>query len=103
METFIFLALLTLLLAAVAPGLYLLGKRVAARPAQLEIWRVMQRIGLSPADAVGEEPRGMALALRRCTLCPGVDACQEWLASGSRKGLEEFCPNASYFKKLERR
>ena len=103
METFIFLSLLALLLAAVVPGLYLLGKRMAARPAQLEIWRVMQRIGLSPADAAGEEPRSMALALRRCTLCPGVDSCHEWLAAGSREGLEHFCPNASYFKKLERR
>ncbi|HSA91277.1 MAG TPA: DUF6455 family protein [Burkholderiales bacterium] len=103
METFIFLTLLTLLLAAVAPGLYLLGKRVAARPAHLEIWRVMHRLGLSPGEVEGEEARGMALALRRCTLCPGVDACQEWLASSSRAGLENFCPNASYFKTLERR
>jgi hypothetical protein len=103
METFIFLALLALLLAAVAPGVYLLGKRIAARPAHLEIWRVMHRLGLSPGEVTGEEPRGMALALRRCTLCPGVDACQEWLASGSRAGLEQFCPNASYFKKLEHR
>jgi hypothetical protein len=103
METFIFLALLGLLLAAVAPGVYLLGKRMAARPAHLEIWRVMHRLGLSPGDVAAEESRGMALALRRCTLCPGVDACQEWLASGSRAGLEQFCPNASYFRKLERR
>ena len=101
METFIFLALFALLLAAVAPGFYLLGKRMAARPAHLEIWRVMHRLGLSPGDAANEEPRNMALALRRCTLCPGVDACQEWLASGSREGLEQFCPNASYFKKLK--
>lgn len=103
METSIFLASLALLLAAVAPGLYLLGKRLAARHADLEIWPVMHRLGLSPGDIDGEEPRGMALALRRCTLCPGVDACQEWLASGSRAGLENFCPNASYFKKLGRR
>ena len=102
METFIFLALLALLLAAVAPGLYVLSKRMAARPAQLEIWRAMHRLGLTPAEAAGEEPRNLALALRRCTLCPSVDACQEWLAAGSREGLERFCPNASYLKKLER-
>ncbi len=102
METFIFLGLFALLLAAVAPGLYLLSKRMAARPAQLEIWRAMQHVGLSPAEASAEEPRSLALALRRCTLCPSVDACHEWLASGSRKGLERFCPNATYFEKLER-
>jgi hypothetical protein len=32
-----------------------------------------------------------------------VDACHEWLASGSREGLDRFCPNVAYFKKLERR
>lgn len=103
METFIFLALFVLLLAAVAPGLYLLSKRMAARPAQLEIWRAMQRLGLTPGEAAVDEPRSLALSLRRCTLCPSVDACHEWLASGSREGLERFCPNASYFRKLERR
>jgi hypothetical protein len=101
METFIFLALLALLLAAVAPGLYLLSKRMAARPGQLEIWRAMNRLGLTPAEAATDEPRSLALALRRCTLCPSVDACQEWLASNSREGLERFCPNAAYFRKVQ--
>jgi hypothetical protein len=103
METFIFLALLALLLAAVAPGLYVLSKRMAARPGQLEIWRAMHRLGLTPAEAATEEPRSLAHALRRCTLCPSVDACHEWLASDAREGLERFCPNAAYFKKVQRR
>jgi hypothetical protein len=103
METFIFLALFALLLAAVLPALYALSRRMSARPGQLEIWQVIQRLGLTPARALEDEPRNMAVAIRRCTLCPGVDACQEWLASGSREGLEHFCPNASYFRKLERR
>ena len=102
METFIFLALFTVLLAAVLPALYALARRMSARPGELEIFRVMHRMGLSPLDAASEEPRGMALALRRCALCPGVDACHEWLASSSREGLDRFCPNAPYFRKLER-
>jgi Family of unknown function (DUF6455) len=103
METFIFVALFVLLLAAVVPALYALGRRMAARPGELEIWRVMHRLGLAPAQAAADEPRGMAFALRRCTLCPRVDACHEWLASSSRAGLERFCPNAAYFRKLEER
>ncbi|HEU4352871.1 MAG TPA: DUF6455 family protein [Burkholderiales bacterium] len=103
METFIFLSLFALLLAAVAPGLYLLSKRMTARPGELEIWRAMNRLGLTPAEAASEQPRSLAVALRRCTLCPSVDACHEWLAAGSREGLERFCPNASYFRKIERR
>jgi hypothetical protein len=102
METYIFLALFALLLAVVLPALYSLTRRISARPGQLEIWRVMQRLGLRPAQAVEGEPRNMALAIRRCTLCPGIDACQQWLASGSREGLEHFCPNAAYLRKLER-
>jgi hypothetical protein len=102
METFIFLALFALLLAAVAPGLYVLSKRMAVRPAQLEIWRAMHRLGLSSADSAGEDPRNLALALRRCTLCPSVGTCHEWLSSGSREGLEQFCPNAAYLRKLGR-
>jgi hypothetical protein len=102
METFIFFALFILLLAAVAPVLYVLGRRMAARPGQLEIWRVMHRVGLSPAEAAAQESRGLAYAVRRCTLCPSVDACREWLASGSREGLERFCPNASLIERLIR-
>lgn len=102
METYIFLALFGLLLAVVLPALYALSRRISARSGQLEFWRVMQRLGLRPAQAVEDEPRNMALAIRRCTLCPGVDACHEWLASGSREGLEQFCPNAAYLRKLER-
>jgi hypothetical protein len=102
METLIYLALFILLLAAVAPALYVLGRRMAARPGQLEIWRVMHRVGLAPAQVAAEESRGLAYALRRCTLCPSVDACHEWLDSGSREGLERFCPNASLIERLTR-
>ncbi|HEX5768222.1 MAG TPA: DUF6455 family protein [Burkholderiales bacterium] len=103
METFIFLALFGLLVAAVLPALYALNRRMSARSGELEIWKVMHRAGVSPADAAAEQPRALAAALRRCALCPSVDACHEWLASSSRAGLERFCPNAAYFRKLEER
>jgi hypothetical protein len=101
METFLILALLVVLIAAIAPSLYALRKRFSAGPGQLELWRTMSRLGLSSADAA-EEPRNLALAMRRCTLCPAVDACHEWLAAGRREGLDGFCPNASYLRRLER-
>lgn len=101
METLLVLTLLLLLVAATAPGLYALRKRLSAGAGELEIWRAMSRLGLSPADAA-EEPRNLALAMRRCTLCPTVDTCHEWLASGRREGLGAFCPNAAYLRKLER-
>lgn len=100
METLVILVLLLLLLAAAAPALYTLRARFFARAAQLELWRMMQRRGLSPADAA-EEPKNLALAIRRCTLCPSLSECHAWLDSGAREGAEAFCPNASYLRKLE--
>jgi hypothetical protein len=100
METILILALLAMLLAAVAPGVYALRRRMASGTGELEFWRVLHRRGLSVADA--PDPRNLALALRRCTLCPSVEACHEWLECGARQGLEGFCPNATYLRKLER-
>src|SRR5687768_17077762 len=101
METIPFLALLLILVAAAAPGLYAMRKRMSGGGGQLELWRVMHRRGLSITDAAGQ-PHSLALGIRRCTLCPSVEACNDWLASGAREGLEHFCPNAEYLHKLER-
>jgi hypothetical protein len=100
-ESLSILVFLALLLAAAAPALYLLTKRMANGERRLELWRVLARRGLSPTDATGE-PRSLAFALRRCALCPSVDACNRWLAREEPKPLEDFCPNAEYFRKLER-
>jgi hypothetical protein len=101
METVLIFIVLLMLVAAVAPGLYALRTRMIADSGQLEIWRVMQRRGLSIADAA-EEPKNLALAMRRCTLCPSLDRCHEWLASDAKEGLEDFCPNGRYLGRLER-
>ena len=101
METILILALLLMLVAAVAPAAYALRARMAMGRGELEFWRVLHRRGLSAAQAA-EEPRNIAVALRRCALCPSVGTCREWLESGARKGLEDFCPNAAYMRKLER-
>jgi len=101
METILILALLLMLVAAMAPGVYALRRRMAVGSGELEFWRVLHRRGLSAADTA-EDPRNTAVALRRCTLCPSVGTCHEWLDSGARQGLETFCPNATYLRKLER-
>lgn len=101
METALIAGMFLVLLAAVAPGLYALRKRMAMEGGQLEFWRVLQRRGLGPEDAE-DDPRSLGMAIRRCTLCPSVDVCGDWLASGAREGLEDFCPNAEYLRRLER-
>jgi hypothetical protein len=102
MESVVILGLLLLLIAAVAPGLYALRKRMVAGEGRLQLWRVLQRRGLDATDTAADG-RALAVAVRRCTLCPRVDDCEDWLAAGKREGLESFCPNATYVERLERR
>jgi hypothetical protein len=101
MESLPVLAVLLILVAAAAPGLYALRRRMAAG-GELEIWSVLRRRGLSRADTEGD-PRALAIAVRRCTLCPASDACRDWLASGRPAPFRELCPNAAYLEKLEGR
>lgn len=102
MDTLFVLALFLLLIAAVAPGVYALRKRMTAADGPLEIWRVLYRRGLGDADTE-RDPRGLGYAVRRCMLCPSVETCHEWLDGEKRDGLESFCPNARYLEQLERR
>lgn len=104
METLIYapLALMLVVGAVVAgPVLYAAWRRITSREADLEIWRVMRRRGLARGDAAGRES-GLSRAVRRCVACPSLDQCQDWLASGRKDGLDEFCPNAPFYAALER-
>src|SRR5574341_1101607 len=98
MEGLFVLALLALMIAAIAPSLYALRRRMADG-GQLEFWRMLRHHGLDPEPAAGD--RALAVAVRRCTLCANVDTCKEWLANGGGQELEEFCPNARYMERLE--
>ena len=66
----------------------------------LEVLRTMERRGIKPADAAGDD-RAMAVAVRRCALCSGVEACEHWLAGG-QSDPAAFCPNHTYLENLER-
>lgn len=102
METLVVLGVLVFLLAAAAPGLYALRRRMTAEEGRLQFWRMLQRRGLDATDTAADS-RALAVAVRRCMLCPRVDDCEAWLASQRREGLEAFCPNAAYVQRLERR
>ena len=101
MDNLVIFGLRLVLLATVAPSVYAVYKRVAAREGELELWRVLTRRGLSVPDTA-KDPRSLGVSVRRCTLCPSIADCRQWLASDARDGLEDFCPNAAYFKRLER-
>jgi len=105
MSAFLFgVASLLLFFGLVIALPYLHGgwRRVMNRNAELEIWPVMRRLGISPAAAARSDTR-MARALRRCVMCPSLDECEQWLASGKTDGIDEFCPNASVLEGLRKR
>lgn len=79
------------------PYLYAAWRRIGAREADLEIWRVMAQRGIDP---VGATPATLARAVRRCALCPSIEECDRWLAENEHDGLDEFCPNAALMEKL---
>ena len=96
------LVLLVLFAAAVAmmPFACAGWRRLTSRDGDLQIWRAMRRVEVTPADAAGQEAK-MARAVRRCVMCPSIEECDHWLGSGSREGLGLFCPNASFFAELK--
>lgn len=75
-------------------------RRLTSRDGELQIWRTMRRIGVAQADHHAHDGK-MARAVRRCVMCPSIEECDHWLASGNREGLGLFCPNAGFFGDLK--
>jgi hypothetical protein len=79
------------------PFLYAAWRRARERRSDLQIWRVMARRGVVADESPATQAK-LARAVRRCVLCPSIEQCDGWLASGAGGGLEDFCPNATVFK-----
>lgn len=94
------LSLLLLLAASAVPAFFSLWAGALAKDRELEMWRMMRSRGRVADDSV--RPADMARAIRRCTLCPSVEECRRWLASGRAEGADEFCPNTRFFASLPR-
>lgn len=89
-----------LVVAAAASLLYAARRRTINQAGTLQIWRGMERRGLEPGDAAGQE-RALVVAVRRCALCQSVEECEHWLA-GERDDPGSFCPNTMFMENLER-
>lgn len=100
----VFPAMVVLVVFAGGLALLWLGyrgwRRLTAREGDLQIWQALRRSGLSAEDAAAQ-PAQLGYAVRRCVMCPNIEECDRWLASGKREGLDEFCPNATYFDALK--
>ena len=104
MDAFITSLALLLLFAGLVAALPIAcagWRRLVAREGDLQIWRAMRRRGITQDDTAGQDAK-LARAVRRCVMCPSIDDCDQWLASGSREGLGLFCPNATFFRDIER-
>ncbi|HEY3074174.1 MAG TPA: DUF6455 family protein [Burkholderiales bacterium] len=102
MQTLSISVTLLLLFAAVVaalPFIYAAWRRISAREADLQIWRVMARRGIVADDAPASQAK-LARAVRRCVLCPSIEQCDHWLASDGETSLAEFCPNATLLDEL---
>ncbi len=92
--------LLLFMAAILAPALFASWRRVMNDAGTLQLWQVMERRGLAPADAAGEE-RALAVAVRRCTMCPSLGKCEQYLAH-ERDDVDAFCPNTMFLDNLGR-
>jgi Family of unknown function (DUF6455) len=100
-STVLIVVLLLFIVGAAAPAIYAGWRRGMFDGRALELWQMMRRRGLSAdADAAAGREHALALAARRCVMCPSTEECRTWLASGKQAGLEEFCPNASLLESL---
>lgn len=93
---------LVFVLVAALPFAHAGWRRATHRNEKLQIWPVMRRLRIAP-EAAPRNDAMMAHAIRRCVMCPSLDDCDQWLASGKADGLGEFCPNASVLEDLRRR
>ena len=89
------------LLVSSLPFVYAGWRRATNRDAELQIWPVMRRLGVSPG-AITQGDARMGHVIRRCVMCPSIDACDHWLASENLGSIDEFCPNASVIQDLRR-
>jgi hypothetical protein len=89
-----------IVIAAVLALVVVSWRRLASRPAALQLWQAMEHRGVRPEGSAGED-HALAVAVRRCALCAGVEECEHWLAGG-QSDPATFCPNHTYLENLER-
>ncbi len=100
----VLLASMLVAAAMLGYGLIVSWMRVLRREEPLLIGRMMQRVGIAPAELRSAPlDHEMALASRRCVLCAAQQDCAAWLDSGAREGYDKFCPNAGLLQSIKTR
>ena len=90
------LAAVVVVMAAVVYAVIAAAWRSMRDDGQTRIFQVLRRQGAGSDQAFATGRHDAVLAVRRCTFCAYKAQCDQWLASGAKRGLEEFCPNAEF-------
>ena len=68
--------------------------RVMRDDGRLRLAEMLRRRGAPSEETLGVGGYQAAIAVRRCMMCAHKVQCDEW--SGSKRGMESFCPNAEF-------
>lgn len=96
-------AALAILIAVMLYARLAIAWRVAAQgDGQLRLVQVLARHGKAADQALGAGDYLAAIAMRRCAMCAatGKKACDQWLASGTKDGIDAFCPNSEFIARV---
>lgn len=93
------LATLAILAAAILYARLAAAWRFAHDNGRLRLVQMLARHG-APDQALGAGTCDAAVAMRRCMMCPQKKACDRWLASEARSGIDAFCPNAEFIGRV---
>lgn len=93
------LAALAILAAAILYARLAAAWRIAHDSGRLRLVQMLARHA-APEQALGTGACDAAFAMRRCMMCPQQKACDRWLASEARSGIDTFCPNAEFIARV---
>lgn len=100
--TFAAFAALALVMGIVLYALLASAWRVVHDDGRLRLEQMLRRHGAPPEKALGMGGYQAAIATRRCAFCADKAACDQWFASGAKRGVEAFCPNADFIGRAAR-
>ena len=74
--------------------------RMLQHDGELRLRQLLRRRGVRLEELAGRQVHQAALATRRCVACKNTDECDDWLRSGRRDGVSDFCPNAGFIERM---
>jgi hypothetical protein len=94
------LAAVVVVMAAIVYAVMAAAWRSMSDDGQTRIFQVLRRHGAGTDQPFATGRHDAVLAVRRCTFCSYKAECDQWLASGAKRGLEDFCPNAEFVARV---